>query len=295
MGAWLSSLANNLWDQGVIAPELGQAAQLPGSAPQNITILPQAPDPSATNATNGTPGSLKVTLAAPVNGGAQPFFEIAALATGSSNPIFYMGYDASIGAGALWVLPYYVNPGGGNFAVGTSVSGDTLINSGGNVYVQQNGYQTAAVFNGSTGNTQFGTSTQWGGGTGVIGISNATGNPSSTPSGGGVLYATAGALHWLGSSGHDTLVAAADPYCPVCGLDAVNEHRWSTGPNAGKYFSLCYNCLADHLGNPAFVLRDAKHRESRKGWRKPLRATHKHYAFAIFAAALATLISHFWR
>jgi hypothetical protein len=59
-------------------------------------------------------------------------------------------------------------------------------------------------------NTQFGSTTgAFGGGDGVIGIANATTNPSSNPSGGGVLYADAGALKWRGSGGTVTTIAPA--------------------------------------------------------------------------------------
>jgi len=49
----------------------------------------------------------------------------------------------------------------------------------------------------------------YGGGVGVLAIGNAGTNPTTNPVGGGVLYATGGALRWLGSSGTDTLLAAA--------------------------------------------------------------------------------------
>jgi hypothetical protein len=59
-------------------------------------------------------------------------------------------------------------------------------------------------------NTQFGSlSGAFGGGDGVIGIANATTVPNSNPSGGGVLYAQAGALKWRGSAGTVTTIAAA--------------------------------------------------------------------------------------
>jgi hypothetical protein len=59
-------------------------------------------------------------------------------------------------------------------------------------------------------NTQFGSTTgSFGGGDGVIGIRNATTNPGSNPSNGGVLYADAGALKWRGSGGTVTTIAPA--------------------------------------------------------------------------------------
>jgi hypothetical protein len=50
---------------------------------------------------------------------------------------------------------------------------------------------------------------QVGSGLGVFALSNATTNPSTNPTGGGVLYAQAGALKWRGSSGTVTTIAVA--------------------------------------------------------------------------------------
>ncbi len=59
-------------------------------------------------------------------------------------------------------------------------------------------------------NTQFGSTTlQFGGGSRVIGIANAATLPSTNPTGGGILYAEAGALKWRGSAGTVTTIAAA--------------------------------------------------------------------------------------
>lgn len=52
-------------------------------------------------------------------------------------------------------------------------------------------------------------STQFGGGSGVVGVANATTAPTTNPSGGGVLYAETGALKWRGSSGTVTTIAPA--------------------------------------------------------------------------------------
>jgi hypothetical protein len=49
----------------------------------------------------------------------------------------------------------------------------------------------------------------YGGGIGVVFIANSTTTPTSNPSGGGILYASGGALYWLGSSGTSTKIANA--------------------------------------------------------------------------------------
>lgn len=53
------------------------------------------------------------------------------------------------------------------------------------------------------------TSSQFGSGSGVIAIANATTVPSANPGGGGVLYVEAGALKYRGSSGTITTIASA--------------------------------------------------------------------------------------
>jgi hypothetical protein len=61
-------------------------------------------------------------------------------------------------------------------------------------------------------NTAFGTvatSNLFGGGDGVIHIANAPTAPTSNPTGGGILYAAAGALTWRGSGGTVTTIAPA--------------------------------------------------------------------------------------
>jgi hypothetical protein len=57
-------------------------------------------------------------------------------------------------------------------------------------------------------NVQVGTSQAFGGGLGVIGLSNGTA-PTTNPAAGGVLYAEGGALKWRGSSGTVTTIAPA--------------------------------------------------------------------------------------
>jgi hypothetical protein len=62
----------------------------------------------------------------------------------------------------------------------------------------------------SNRNVQIGATTGvYGGGTGVIGITNASGTPTTNPTGGGILYVEAGALKYRGSSGTITTLGAA--------------------------------------------------------------------------------------
>lgn len=91
---------------------------------------------------------------------------------------------------------------------------------------------------------QFGASgsASFGSGTGVIGIENASSNPSTNPSGGGVLYADGGALKWRGSGGTVTTMGPADPHCPTCGRDFALEHK---NDELGEHFAVCIPCMVD--------------------------------------------------
>ena len=65
-----------------------------------------------------------------------------------------------------------------------------------------------AIANGA-GNIGLGTLNQFGGGDGVMGISDAITIPTSNPTGGGVIYVEAGALKYRGTSGTITTLGAA--------------------------------------------------------------------------------------
>lgn len=86
----------------------------------------------------------------------------------------------------------------------------------------------------------------------VLFIANAATNPSTNPSGGGILYADSGAGKWRGSGGTVTTFANAEPHCPVCGRDYMKEFD---NKNYG-YFAICLSCLADSLGAQPWIIRD---------------------------------------
>jgi len=68
---------------------------------------------------------------------------------------------------------------------------------------------TSATLTGS-GNLRVGGLSSTGGGLGVIGISNATTVPASSPTGGGILYVDTGALKYLGTSGSAATIINAN-------------------------------------------------------------------------------------
>ena len=61
----------------------------------------------------------------------------------------------------------------------------------------------------ANGSLTLGGTPSYGGGTLVMSINNRTAAPTSNPTGGGILYAEAGALKWRGSSGTVTTIAVA--------------------------------------------------------------------------------------
>jgi hypothetical protein len=72
-------------------------------------------------------------------------------------------------------------------------------------------FETMFVFQrlGAGGNIGFRTTSQFGGGQGVIAIANASVAPSVNPAGGGILYVENGALKYRGLKGTVTTIAPA--------------------------------------------------------------------------------------
>jgi hypothetical protein len=73
------------------------------------------------------------------------------------------------------------------------------------------GFETIVVFQRRAvgGNIGLWTTSQFGGGQGVIAIANASTAPSVNPAGGGILYVECGALKYRGSQGTVTTIAPA--------------------------------------------------------------------------------------
>lgn len=93
---------------------------------------------------------------------------------------------------------------------GWTVNTDVGINGGDNLGITSVTLgSTPVLFFDSSGNLAINSTGSFGAGTGVVFIANRSAAPSGTPSGGGVLYAEAGALKWKGSSGTVTTIAPA--------------------------------------------------------------------------------------
>jgi hypothetical protein len=90
-----------------------------------------------------------------------------------------------------------------------AVQSDKLQINGRNA--DDNRFETIVVFQrlAAGGNVGFRTTSQFGGGRGVIAIANASVVPSVAPDGGGILYVEDGALKYRGSNGTETVIAPA--------------------------------------------------------------------------------------
>lgn len=104
---------------------------------------------------------------------------------------------------------------------------------------------------GSGANFSFFGAGSFGSGRNVVFIPNAAVDPSTDPTGGGIFYASAGALKYRGSSGTVTTLAAAEPHCPVCGADFVVEYQ----NDRFGYLCICLSCLARELGKRPWITR----------------------------------------
>lgn len=104
------------------------------------------------------------------------------------------------------------------------------------------------------GNSAFFGTPSFGSGTGVMFIGNAGAIPSGSPTGGSIIYAQAGALKAKGSSGTITTLAPASPHCDVCDADFMFE---AENEKYG-YLTLCFNCLAEEIGERAWISRTKK-------------------------------------
>jgi hypothetical protein len=90
-----------------------------------------------------------------------------------------------------------------------AVQSDKLQINGRNI--NDNGFETIVVFQrlAAGGNIGIRTTSQFGGGRGVMAIANAPVAPSVNPAGGGILYVEDGALKYRGSNGTVTVIAPA--------------------------------------------------------------------------------------
>jgi hypothetical protein len=199
--------------QGQTGPALSQAQQANASAPQSMHIAPQPAGAAATNATNGTPGSLSVDIGATVNGGSSGYFNVT---QGGNNFCGLGPFNNGVSsAGVLWLGTSSFPKSNANFVAYSDGFGTTLINvsssSGSGIGQLTFGGGLSPLIWGSDG-IQIGynlAGKQFGSGLGVLGIGNANTVPSTNPAGGYVQYGATGAAQIRGSNGTVTTIAPA--------------------------------------------------------------------------------------
>jgi hypothetical protein len=196
------------WASATDTPSLIQLQQANGSNPHNMTIAPQAPGAGAASTATGTPGSLVVNVAAPVSTGTESLLEV----TRANTLKFAAGPSSGTGLGNVGTiyLGSGITPSASNYALASDGS-TVLVNALTELALSAGGAFTGGAVMADIGaaGVQLASRTQsFGGGTGVVGIANATGAPSSNPSGGGILYEGSGELSHRGSGGVITELAA---------------------------------------------------------------------------------------
>jgi len=191
-------------------PGLTQASTSSSATPQNITITPQA-----STATNGSTGDLILALATPQSGGSDGAF----LITRGGTDIARIGPYATPTFTSLYFGSNATSPGTTNYAFLVDNAGtSTYVNGATTLYLSIAGSVGATML--TAGNAQLSLSANWnlgvgtnvfGSGHSVIGLANATTNPTGAISGGGVIYVdhTTGNLMFIGSSGVARTIAAA--------------------------------------------------------------------------------------
>jgi len=138
----------------------------------------------------------------------------------------------------------------------STTGGDLYLSSGtggtanGKVHIQGGGQDWILAEYNQGGVAFFTTAGSYGSGNKVIFINNASTNPSTNPTGGGILYSDAGAGKWRGSGGTTTTFGPAEPHCPRCNRDYAFE--WQNDTN-GEHLAVCMPCLLgaiEKLGIP---------------------------------------------
>jgi hypothetical protein len=147
----------------------------------------------ASNASSGVNGGWKITTGN--NNVMVGNYCLTDLVTGHYN----VGIGYATGAG--------LTTGSYNTIIGSQVTG--LASSLANNIIIADGQGNRRINVDNLANIGLNTTSQYGSGQGVIGISNAAVSPTTDPTGGGVLYVEAGALKYRGSSGTVTTLAAA--------------------------------------------------------------------------------------
>jgi len=207
------------WTQATVAPTITQAQQLSTLPPNPIAITPSAPNAAATGA-NGVPANVSVNIAAPVGGTAEGFFQVTRAGALSSYLGCFPGAPTVIGC--AWIgLQAATAPAATNFTLANEPANGTVILNG---VSAASGLCTLAFFtDGATGRFLVGkdaaggagfdiapgAATNWAGGVKVVGLNNATTEPTSNVATKTHFWAfTNGAFKWRSANGWQGNLAA---------------------------------------------------------------------------------------
>jgi len=155
--------------------------------------------------TNGSSGSIVHTIPAPTGTGT---YGQLSLSSGASQSFVVGAYNNGVSYAGLWLGSGAVaNTNPAILGNGSTLVQVNIPSSGGTGYLGVDG--STGILAWTSAGIQIGQTTGFGGGSGVLGLSNATTIPTSNPSGGGVAYEASGTLTHRGPGGCVEQFAAA--------------------------------------------------------------------------------------
>lgn len=231
----------------VSAPNITHTAAANGQTPTDLVIQAQSAHASSGGAARKGADLLLKPGTTTSGGTASRVRMWSGYTGGGTAEIFNFYYDSPTSTAVLTTIS-------GSIVIQPPASATTYIRAGtasgdivldtmqttGNVRVRT-GPGADPVFLANNKNAAFFTATgSYGGGVGVIFGANATTEPTSDPSGGGLAWWYGGAFKGRGSSGTVTTIAAAEPHCPRCGNDYVFEAK---NDKRGHHVAICWTCF----------------------------------------------------
>lgn len=104
----------------------------------------------------------------------------------------------------------------------------------------------------ANGNVSLFATGSFGGGVKSLFVGDAGTVPTTTPTGGFVIYGEAGAAKVKGGSGTVTTFGTAEPHCPSCGRDFA--HEWENTTD-GSHLAVCMPCMLDEMAQAGLDTR----------------------------------------
>jgi hypothetical protein len=184
-GVALISAPNFIWGSLQDSPLITQSTQSVGANPNSMTIAPQGPNAGASGASNGTPGSLLLNLAAPVSTGGEAQFQVQRAGTKVCSIGAQPGTPTN---SCVWLSN--VTPGANNWNLAANSSQLFIGAAGG-----------TGILVASNNVTVCGGVQSYGGGSGVLLHVNAAVVPTSNPTNGLLAFSSGGNFVIRGSGG----------------------------------------------------------------------------------------------